>query len=86
MKVISEIAESINVSDDYLEAYGKYKAKISLDIFEALKAKKDGKVILVTAINPTKAGEGKSTTTIGLADALAHIGKKSMVALREPSF
>ena len=86
MELISEIAKKVNINDEYLEAYGKYKAKISLDIFKALKAKQDGKVILVTAINPTKAGEGKSTTTIGLADALAHIGKKSIVALREPSF
>mgnify|MGYP002518975324 CR=1 FL=1 len=86
MELITKVAEEANISDEYLEAYGKYKAKISLDIFDSLKEKKDGKVILVTAINPTKAGEGKSTTTIGLADALAHIGKKSMVALREPSF
>ena len=86
MELITKVAEKANVSDQYLEAYGKYKAKISLDIFEELKEKKDGKVILVTAINPTKAGEGKSTTTIGLADALALIGKKSIVALREPSF
>ena len=86
MELITKVAEKANISDEYLEAYGKYKAKISLDIFDSLKEKKDGKVILVTAINPTKAGEGKSTTTIGLADALAHIGKKSMVALREPSF
>ena len=86
MQLINKVAESINVTEEYLENYGKYKAKISLDIFESLKQKKDGKVILVTAINPTKAGEGKSTTTIGLADALAYIGKKSIVALREPSF
>ena len=86
MLEITKIAESINVSDLFLEAYGKYKAKISLDIFNALKEQRDGKVILVTAINPTKAGEGKSTTTIGLADALAALNYKSIVALREPSF
>ena len=86
MELITKVADEVGISDEFLEAYGKYKAKISLDIFKALKDKKDGKVILVTAINPTKAGEGKSTTTIGLADALAHIGKKSIVALREPSF
>ena len=86
MQLISDIAKKVHIDDAYLEAYGKYKAKISLDIFNALKEKKDGKVILVTAINPTKAGEGKSTTTIGLADALQAIGKNSIVALREPSF
>ena len=86
MEPIVKVAERLNITDDNLEAYGKYKAKISLDVFNTNKNKKDGKVILVTAINPTKAGEGKSTTTIGLADALAYIGKKSIVALREPSF
>lgn len=86
MKPIKEIADQLNINDDYLEAYGKYKAKVSLNIFEELKEKQDGKVILVTAINPTKAGEGKSTTTIGLADAINALGEKCVVALREPSF
>ena len=86
MELISEVSQRVGVTEEHLEAYGKYKAKINLDILNTLNTKPDGKVILVTAINPTKAGEGKSTTTIGLADALAYIGKKSMVALREPSF
>ena len=86
MEPISNIAKKLNINDDHLEAYGKYKAKINLDVFEEMKDKKDGKVILVTAINPTKAGEGKSTTTIGLADAISASGHKSIVALREPSF
>ena len=79
---INEIAKKVNISSDELECYGKYKAKINLksDI------NKNGKVILVTAINPTPAGEGKSTTTIGLADAMNKIGKNTVVALREPSF
>ena len=86
MEPIVKIAEKQNIDGEKLEAYGKYKDKINLDVFNTNKDKKDGKVILVTAINPTKAGEGKSTTTVGLADALAYIGKKSIVALREPSF
>lgn len=86
MDEIVDIAKKLDIDTVDLEQYGKYKAKLSLSIFEKLKDKKDGKVILVTAINPTKAGEGKSTTTIGLADALSYIGKKSIVALREPSF
>ena len=86
MEPIVKVAERLNITDEDLESYGKYKAKISLNVFNKNKEKQDGKVILVTAINPTKAGEGKSTTTIGLADALAYIGKKSIVALREPSF
>ncbi len=84
IKPIKEIAESIGILEDDLEYYGKYKAKINLN--EKLKNKKDAKVILVTAISPTPAGEGKSTTTIGLTDALNKIGKKTVVALREPSF
>ena len=86
MEPIGNIAKKLNISDDYLENYGKYKAKLSLDIFKEKENEKDGKVILVTAINPTKAGEGKSTTTIGLADAISALGKNCMVALREPSF
>ncbi|WP_097027575.1 formate--tetrahydrofolate ligase [Clostridium peptidivorans] len=85
MKKIAEVAEEYGILDDELELYGKYKAKISLDIFNRLKDKKDGKLILVTAITPTPAGEGKSTTTIGLGQALNKIGKKAIIALREPS-
>ena len=84
MRPISEIAEKAGIEDKYVEQYGKYKAKIDLSL---LKEKKnpDGKLVLVTAITPTPAGEGKTTTTIGLADGLAKIGKNVMVALREPS-
>lgn len=82
MKRIEEIAKTIGISEDNLELYGKYKAKINLNA----KGTKEGKLILVTAINPTAAGEGKSTTTIGLGDALNRLGYKSMIALREPSF
>ncbi|MBQ9520663.1 MAG: formate--tetrahydrofolate ligase [Acholeplasmatales bacterium] len=83
IKPIKEIAKKLNLDEDDLELYGKYKAKINVD---AIKSNKNGKVILVTAISPTPAGEGKSTTTIGLADALNKIGKNTMVAVREPSF
>ena len=82
IKPITEIAKELGVNDDDLELYGKYKAKVSLDSF----GNKNGKLILVTAINPTPAGEGKSTTTIGLGDALHRLGKKTVIALREPSF
>ncbi|MBE6069199.1 MAG: formate--tetrahydrofolate ligase [Clostridium lundense] len=85
MKKIAEVAEEYGILDDELELYGKYKAKISLDIFNRLKDKEDGKLVLVTAITPTPAGEGKSTTTIGLGQALNKIGKKAIIALREPS-
>ena len=85
MDPILSVAEKIGLNEDDLEYYGKYKAKLSLDVLNRNKDKKDGKLILVTAINPTKAGEGKSTTTVGLGDALHRIGKKAMVALREPS-
>ena len=84
MKPITQIAKTAGVDDKYLEQYGKYKAKIDLSILDNLD-RKDGKLILVTAINPTPAGEGKTTTTIGLADGLRKIGKNVMVALREPS-
>ena len=83
IKPICEIAKKLNLNEDDLELYGKYKAKVNV---EGLKGKEDAKVILVTAISPTPAGEGKSTTTIGLCDALNRTGRKSMVALREPSF
>lgn len=86
MKVINEIADSLGIPDQYVENYGKYKAKIDYRYYnEALKDRPDAKVVLVTAINPTPAGEGKTTTTIGVADALNRMGKKTMVALREPS-
>ena len=84
MQQITEIAKKLGVSED-IELYGKYKAKVNLNVFNKIK-KEDGKVILVTAINPTKAGEGKSTTTIGLADAISALNRNVMVALREPSF
>lgn len=82
---IRKIAEKLEISEDELELYGKYKAKISLEAWEKVKDKPNGKLILVTAINPTPAGEGKTTTSVGLADALHRQGKKVAVALREPS-
>ena len=85
LEKIEKIAEEISIKEEELEPYGKYKAKISLKIMERLKEKKDGKLILVTAINPTPLGEGKTTMAIGLADGLRKIGKKSILALREPS-
>lgn len=85
MKPISEIAEQWGILDDELEMYGKYKAKVSLDIFKRLENEENGKLVLVTAISPTPAGEGKSTTTIGLGQALNKIGKKAVIAVREPS-
>lgn len=84
MQPITRIAETANIADNYLEQYGKYKAKIDLSLLKDSQ-KPDGKLILVTAITPTPAGEGKTTTTIGLADGLRRIGKNVMVALREPS-
>ncbi|HEL1981187.1 TPA: formate--tetrahydrofolate ligase [Streptococcus suis] len=85
LKPITEIVEKVGISFDDIELYGKYKAKLSFDKINAVKDNAPGKLILVTAINPTPAGEGKSTITIGLADALSKIGKKTMIALREPS-
>ena len=82
---IAEIAKKIGIGEDHLELYGNYKAKISAGIWEKIKDNKDGKLILVTAITPTPAGEGKTTTTVGLADGMSLIGEKVMVALREPS-
>ena len=84
MEPITRIAEKLGIDEDHLEHYGKYKAKIDPSI-AAAPDKKDGKLILVTAINPTPAGEGKTTTSVGLADALSRLGKKTCVALREPS-
>lgn len=85
MKTITEIAARIGVSSEDLEPYGHYKAKLSEKLFVKLKDKKDGKLILVTAINPTPAGEGKTTISVGLAEAMAKIGKNAVLALREPS-
>lgn len=85
LKDVKEIAEKLNIDEKYIEQYGKYKAKISNELSEELKDKKNGKLILVTAINPTPLGEGKTTISIGLADGLSQIGKKSILALREPS-
>jgi len=82
---IREVAKKLDIEEDYLEYYGKYKAKISPALWEKIKDRKDGKLILVTAITPTPAGEGKTTLTVGLGQALAKIGKKAMIALREPS-
>lgn len=85
LKPITEVVEKVGIGFDDLELYGKYKAKLSFDKINEVKDDKPGKLILVTAINPTPAGEGKSTMSIGLADALNKIGKKTMIALREPS-
>mgnify|MGYP001191314439 FL=1 len=85
LKPIVEVAADIGISEDELELYGKYKAKVDMSVWERLKDKPDGKLILMTAINPTAAGEGKTTTTVGLGQALARLGKKTMMALREPS-
>ena len=85
LKPIVDVVEKLGISYDDLELYGKYKAKLSFDKIRAVESNPVGKLILVTAINPTPAGEGKSTITIGLADALNKIGKKTMIAIREPS-
>jgi formate--tetrahydrofolate ligase len=85
MKPIAEIAEYLGITDDELELYGKYKGKVSLDVLSRLEDKPDGKLILVTAINPTPAGEGKTTMNVGLSMGLNKIGKKTITALREPS-
>src|SRR5919107_699838 len=83
---IMDIArEKLGIAPENLEPYGHHKAKVSMDFVKSLQSKKDGKLILVTAITPTPAGEGKTTTTVGLTDALNHIGKKAMLCLREPS-
>jgi formate--tetrahydrofolate ligase len=83
---ISAIArEKLGIAEEHLEPYGHYKAKLSLKYLDTLKGKKDGRLVLVTAISPTPAGEGKTTTTVGLGDALNHIGKKAVICLREPS-
>ena len=86
MQRISAVArEKLGIAEEHLDPYGHYKAKVSLKYLDTLKGKKNGKLILVTAISPTPAGEGKTTTTVGLGDALNHIGKKAVICLREPS-
>lgn len=85
MKPIVEIAAAIGLEEDDLELFGKYKAKISTEALAKIKTKDSGKIILVTSINPTPAGEGKSTVTVGLGDAFNRIGKKAIIAIREPS-
>lgn len=85
LEKIEDIAKKLNIDEDYIECYGKYKAKISNEVYKKLENKKDGKLILVTAITPTPLGEGKTTISIGIADGFAKIGKKSILALREPS-
>ena len=85
MKPIGQVAESIGISEDELEFYGKYKAKLSDELWDRIKDNENGKLVLVTAINPTPAGEGKTTTTVGLGDALTRLGKHTVIALREPS-
>lgn len=85
IKPISDIAEKLGISADELEFYGKYKAKLPLSLLKKYENKGDGKLILVTAINPTPAGEGKTTVTVGLGEAMNRIGKKAVIALREPS-
>ena len=86
MQRIAGVArEKLGIGEEHLEPYGHYKAKVSLKYLDTLKSKKNGKLILVTAISPTPAGEGKTTTTVGLGDALNHIGKKAIICLREPS-
>ena len=84
MRPIGEIAAKLGITDDELELYGKYKAKVTPETWQRVKNRPNGNLILVTAINPTPAGEGKTTTSVGLADAFARQGKKTAVALREP--
>ncbi|MGH8640029.1 MAG: formate--tetrahydrofolate ligase, partial [Burkholderiales bacterium] len=85
MQRIVEVAAKLGIAEVHLEPYGHYKAKVSLEFVASLKDKPDGKLILVTAMSPTPAGEGKTTTTVGLGDALNHIGSKAIICLREPS-
>lgn len=85
MKPIAQVAAELGLAEDDLDLYGKYKAKVSLDVWERLKNRPNGKVVLVSAINPTPAGEGKTTNTVGIGDALRRLGKKVVIALREPS-
>ncbi len=85
MLPIRQVAEAYGITEDELELYGKYKAKLGDELWEKVKDRPDGKLVLVTAINPTPAGEGKTTTSVGLGDALSLLGKKTLIALREPS-
>ncbi len=85
LEKIIDVAKKIEIDEENIEQYGKYKAKISSEVYEKLKTKKDGKLILVTAISPTPLGEGKTTISIAIADGLRKIGKKSILTLREPS-
>src|SRR6267378_237026 len=86
MQRIAAVArEKLGIAEEHLEPYGHYKAKLSLKYLDGLKGRKNGKLILVTAMTPTPAGEGKTTTTVGLGDALNHIGKNAVICLREPS-
>ena len=85
MEPITRVAEKLGIGADDLELYGKYKAKLSEEFMASLKDRPDGKLILVTAINPTPAGEGKTTTSVGLGEAFGKLGKKAVIALREPS-
>ena len=82
---MKDVAAAYGIEEDDLELYGKYKTKLSDELWQKVKERPDGKLVLVTAINPTPAGEGKTTTSIGLADALSLLGKKTLLALREPS-
>ena len=85
MEPITKVAESIGIEADDLELYGKYKAKLSEEFLRKIQDRPNGKLILVTAINPTPAGEGKTTTTVGMGEAFGRMGKKAVIALREPS-
>ena len=85
MRPIAEVAKSVGISEDDLALYGKYKANVDHRLLKKMEATPDAKVILVTAISPTPAGEGKTTTTVGLGDALKSLGKKALICLREPS-
>src|SRR5882757_9758405 len=84
-RILDIARERLGIAPENLEPYGHYKAKLSMDFVKSLQSKPNGKLILVSAITPTPAGEGKTTTTVGLTDALNHIGKKAMLCLREPS-
>ena len=85
MLPIKEVAQEAGIAEEDLEFYGKYKAKLSQEFWEKIKDREDGKLVLVTAINPTPAGEGKTTTTVGLGEAMGKLGKNAIIALREPS-
>ena len=85
MSHIREVVQTLGIQEDELELYGKYKAKLSDEVWNNVKDRPDGKLVLVTAINPTPAGEGKTTTTVGLGQAMAKLNKKAVIALREPS-